>query len=166
MNVKKLIITAALVLGYSASFNSLAEDKKEKKPLDAKTKERVVQVLESNEKLHNAFFNYEEGKVEKAAQKTISAIEEIENKEIKKLLTFSKGKLGEIKASNEREENNQNYHLVSMALIHIVNTYDLGEKYSGFSCPMVQKKWVQNTKKMPKVHNPYDPAMPHCGGQE
>ena len=63
-------------------------------------------------------------------------------------------------------KNNQNYHLTSMALIHIVNTYDVGNEYNAYSCPMVKKKWLQNSKKMAKVHNPYAPNMPHCGGQD
>jgi hypothetical protein len=90
----------------------------------------------------------------------------IENGETKKLLKFSIEKLGELKSDTERETNNQNYHLVSMALIHLVNTYDLGDAYNAYSCPMVKKKWVQNSKKMARVHNPYAPGMPHCGTQD
>ena len=82
------------------------------------------------------------------------------------LLTFSKTKLDQIKASNDREDNNQNYHLVSMALIHVVKEYDVGSKYNAYSCPMVKKKWLQNSKKISKVHNPYAPEMPHCGSQD
>jgi hypothetical protein len=69
-------------------------------------------------------------------------------------------------AKTSREENNQNYHLVSMALIYIVNTYDVGPKYNAYSCPMVKKKWLQNSKKLAKIHNPYAPHMPHCGSQD
>lgn len=53
-----------------------------------------------------------------------------------------------------------------MALIHIVNKYDLGSKYNAYSCPMVKKKWLQNSDKMAKVHNPYAAGMPHCGSQD
>ena len=48
----------------------------------------------------------------------------------------------------------------------VVNTYDVGKKYNAYSCPMVKKKWVQNSKKMAKVHNPYAPNMPHCGSKD
>jgi hypothetical protein len=104
--------------------------------------------------------------VESNAMNLKKAIDAIEDKEVAKLLNFSKGKLKEIKASNDREVNNKNYHLVSMALIHIVNKYDVGSKYNAYSCPMVKKKWVQNSSKMAKVHNPYAPNMPHCGSKD
>lgn len=42
-----------------------------------------------------------------------------------------------------------------MALIHIINTYDVGENYNAYSCPMTNKKWVQNSKKLNMVSNPY-----------
>jgi hypothetical protein len=41
----------------------------------------------------------------------------------------------------------------------------VGEGYNEYTCPMVKKKWVQNSKKRARVHNPYAPEMPHCGGQ-
>ena len=62
--------------------------------------------------------------------------------------------------------NNENYHIVSSALIFVINKYDLGSEYNAYSCPMVKKKWIQNSKKMTKVHNPYAAGMPHCGSQD
>ena len=140
--------------------------KSSRKTLSEGTKKSVVNALEANEELHNSFFKYDGKKVEAAAKKLKSAIEGIDDAELSKLLKFSKTKLGEIKASSSRDDNNQNYHLVSMALIHVVNTYDVGSKYNAYSCPMVKKKWVQNSKKMAKVHNPYAPNMPHCGSKD
>jgi len=138
----------------------------ERKKLTEETKSKLITVLDSNESLHAAFFKYEGKNVEKAAQSLKTKMKAIENAEIKKLLKFSIGKLDELKSDTERETNNQNYHLVSMALIHLVNTYDLGDAYNAYSCPMVKKKWVQNSKKMARVHNPYAPGMPHCGTQD
>ncbi len=140
--------------------------KGDRKTLTVAVKKSVVSALEANEALHSSFFKYDAKAVEANAMKLKNAIDAIENKEVAKLLNFSKGKLSEIKASNDRETNNKNYHLVSMALIHIVNKYDVGSKYNAYSCPMVKKKWVQNSTKMAKVHNPYAPNMPHCGSQD
>lgn len=137
-----------------------------RKSLSEGTKKSVVNALEANEELHNSFFKYDGKKVEAAAKKLKKAIDGIEDSEVSKLLKFSKTKLDQIKASSSRDDNNQNYHLVSMALIHVVNTYDVGAKYNAYSCPMVKKKWVQNSKKMAKVHNPYAPNMPHCGSKD
>jgi hypothetical protein len=140
--------------------------KGDRKSLSEAAKKSVVLALEANEALHSSFFKYNAKAVETNAMKLKKAIDAIEDKEVVKLLNFSKTKLSEIKASNDRETNNKNYHLVSMALIHIVNKYDVGSKYNAYSCPMVKKKWVQNSSKMAKVHNPYAPEMPHCGSQD
>ncbi len=140
--------------------------KGDRKSLSEAAKKSVVSALEANEALHSSFFKYDAKAVESNAMKLKKAIDAIEDKEVAKLLNFSKNKLSEIKASNDRETNNKNYHIVSMALIHIVNKYDVGSKYNAYSCPMVKKKWVQNSSKMAKVHNPYAPNMPHCGSQD
>ena len=140
--------------------------KGDRKSLSEAAKKSVLSALEANEALHSSFFKYDAKAVESNAMKLKKAIDAIEDKEVAKLLKFSKSKLSEIKASNDRDTNNKNYHLVSMALIHIVNKYDVGSKYNAYSCPMVKKKWVQNSSKMAKVHNPYAPEMPHCGSQD
>lgn len=137
-----------------------------RKSLSDSAKASMISVLEANEALHSSFFKYDAKAVEANAIKLKKAIDAVEDKEIAKLLKFSKGKLSEIKASNDRETNNSNYNLVSMALIHIVNKYDVGTDYNAYSCPMVKMKWVQNSSKMPKIHNPYAPNMPHCGSQD
>jgi hypothetical protein len=137
-----------------------------RKALTEEEKSQIIKVLKANEALHAAFFKYEASKVEAAATSLNTNIEGLSNKEISKLLKYSQSLLMKIKASSEREENNKNYHLVSMALIHIVNTYDIGDEYNSYSCPMVKKKWVQNTKESDQVNNPYAPNMPHCGRKD
>ncbi|EPZ50141.1 PF11827 family protein [Bacteriovorax sp. BAL6_X] len=155
--MNKFIIVSLIAFNlFAASRIEMAKD----------TKEQVVKVLELNEALHASFFDYDGAKVEKGAKALSNAIDKISDEKIKKLLTFSKTKLSEIEASKSTADNNQNYHLVSMALIHIINTYDVGEKYNAYSCPMVKKKWVQNSSKQDKVHNPYASNMPHCGQKD
>jgi len=139
---------------------------KERVKLSDSEQKEVISALEANEALHASFFTYDAKKVESNAVKLSEAIKKISNSEVKKLLEFSLTKIADIKAGNDRDKNNQNYHLASMALIHIVNKYDVGDKYNAYSCPMVKKKWIQNSKKMAKVHNPYAPEMPHCGSQD
>lgn len=136
-----------------------------KEAVDEKSRAEVLLVLEANEALHASFFKYNAKDVEANAKKTSAAISKISNKEIRKLLQNSSKMLDSIKSDADREANNVSYHQASMALIYVINKYDLGEKYSGYRCPMVKKKWVQNTEKMARVHNPYAPGMPHCGGK-
>lgn len=158
--VKTMILIAAL------TFSSAFAAKEERKELDKETKKSVLAALEQNEKLHGALFEYDAEKVEKEAEKLEKEIEKIKDPEISKLLKFSKEKLDEMDSDKPREEHNKNYHLVSMALIHVINKYDVGEKYAAFQCPMVKKKWIQNKEKHKKVMNPYAPGMPHCGGMD
>lgn len=158
---KKYFYTITIIIFLT--FNIYA---KVRKTIDNKSKREIIHVLEVNEKLFGAFYDYDGNKIEKSALKLKDAIGQISNPEISKLLTFSVTKLEQLKKTSSREENNQNYHLISMALIYIVATYDIGDVYNAYSCPMVKKKWIQNTKKMEMIHNPYAPQMPQCGEQD
>ena len=153
-----------LALWAIPSFASQTQTKR--KTLSPEVKKSLLFVLEKNETLHRAFFNYNGKRVETQAKNLQKAIAAIQDKEMAKLLEFSQKKLKEIKASKERDLNNQNYHIVSMALIYLVNQYDLGDKYNAYSCPMIKKKWIQNSKQIAQIHNPYAPEMPHCGTQD
>jgi hypothetical protein len=140
-------------------------DKSGRVMLDKKTTKQLLSVLEANEKLHMAFFKYNPKKIENKSKKVNKAISEISNKEISKLFEFSSKKLTSITKESTKDENNQSYHVFSMALIHVISKYDVGDKYNAYSCPMVKKKWVQNSKVIDEVHNPYAPEMPNCGSK-
>ena len=150
---------------HSSTKHSKMSQKSRKK-LTHTARKSLISALEANESLHRAFFSYDGKIVETEATRLAKSISAIKDEQISKLLKFSQSKLNEIKAANDRKVNDKNYHLVSMALIHIINKYDVGRKYNAYSCPMVKKKWVQNSEKMLKVHNPYAPNMPHCGSQD
>lgn len=143
-----------------------SQTKKSRASLDDSSQKEILNILTINEDLHKAFFDYDAKKVEQEATRMKLAIDKLSNAEIAKLLKFSSSKLASIKSTSSREDNNQNYHLVSMALIHIISKYNTGADYSAYSCPMVKKKWIQNSKKMAKVHNPYAPKMPDCGSKD
>ncbi|SMF40987.1 Protein of unknown function [Pseudobacteriovorax antillogorgiicola] len=134
--------------------------------LDPETKKYLLAALEINENLHTSFFDYNAGKVEKYAGELSLSLSQIKDPKISRKLQYSLQKLNDIKAQNDRKINNMSYHSVSMTLIHLIHTYNLGNTYKGYTCPMVKMKWVQNSKKMSKVHNPYAPEMKHCGSQE
>lgn len=162
--MKQLFLTFVILIFSISSFTS--DSKTSRMNLNSDAKKEVLDIFKVNEELHQAFYENNAEKVEKKAQELQKEIGEINNEEIKKLLTFSQKKLAEIKASKNKEENDQTYHLVSMALIHIMSKYDIGDEYNAYSCPMVKKKWIQNSKKISKVHNPYMLDMPNCGSQD
>lgn len=161
----KYLFVLVLMIGSMTSFGAKTV-KNERKALGPKAKSEILKVLEVNEKVHTAFFKYDGSKVQSEALALHKTISEITDPTLSKLLTFSLGKLSEIKKDRNRKKNNQSYHLVSMALIHIVKTYDVGSEYNAYSCPMVKMKWVQNSKKRVKVNNPYMASMPLCGSKD
>lgn len=167
LSIRKIFFNLSFfVISFTFFYNVSANTHEHtKKSLSGEVKARLLNVFESNEKLHQAFFKYDVENVEKNAKQLLDSINKINDPEIAKLLNFSKSKLKEIGTANKREENNQNYHLVSMALIHILNTYNLGNAYKAYFCPMVKKKWIQNTKELDEVQNPYASNMPNCGEQ-
>ena len=126
----------------------------------------VLNLLKINESLHEHFFDYKAELVEEDAKRLAQAIAKIERKEIKELLKESEVELKKIKASTDREENNISYHKASLGLVKLLEEYNPGKKYNSYSCPMVKKKWVQNSETKLRVHNPYAPEMPHCGQRD
>lgn len=135
-------------------------------PLKGADLKSVLRVLEINESLHKNFFEYKPTLVEEDAQRLEKAIVEVKNQKIKELLKEGLPELKKIKSKNNREANNMAYHKVSLGLIKLLEKYDPGKRYNAYSCPMVKKKWVQNSEEKLRVHNPYAPEMPHCGQRD
>lgn len=150
---------------HSGHIMKLKTEKK-RMPLGDKERKEVIMVFKENERLHLAFYQYKAKEVEKKAKQVARAILKISHPKISKLLAFSQKKLLEIRANLPRDRNDQNYHLFSTALIHVINTYDLGKIYNAHSCSMKKMKWIQNTQKLPQIHNPYAPEMKRCGSQD
>ena len=159
--MKKYLVLVILACNFV--FSTAA---KERLALTKKVQTEVINALKVNEDLHASFFSYDGKNVELFAKKLNKSISNISDKKLVKLLKFAQGKLSDIKSSNDKDVNGQNYHIVSMALIHIINTYNVGPGYNAYSCPMVKKKWVQNSTKDSKVNNPYAAMMPHCGSKD
>lgn len=151
-----------IFVSFVVSINSFADRIK----VDDKTKKQLINVLEANELLHQSFFKYDSQKITINSKLMLKKMNLVSNKEISSMLNFAKKKLKEISGENKKSLNNQNYHIVSTAMIVIMNKYDLGKKYNSYSCPMVKKKWIQNTTKDDTVLNPYADYMPNCGRKE
>lgn len=151
-----------LLLGLALGISSLQAQTAP----TTKAKDEILKVLELNEDLHQAFFKNGPRQIELKAQELTKAVKGISDPAIEKLLSHSRKQLEEIKAERDREENNQSYHQFSMALMYVLETYNIGNDYQAYYCPMVKKKWIQNSKKVTEVQNPYMPDMPSCGTKE
>lgn len=139
--------------------------KEKRKPLDSSTKEKVLELLKSNESLMMSFYKYDAKKISQAAKDFKGKLSAIKDKTIKVEVELAEIYLAKIASKNKKEVNYEAYHGISKALSRLVEGYELGSTYNVYYCPMVKKKWVQNSVKRRKVHNPYAPEMPHCGGQ-
>ncbi len=142
------------------SFSLYAKEK-----VDSSTVAKMINALKANESLHASFFQYDPKKIEQDSKLVLSGLKKVNHEKLDKDIKRTISYLEKIKASASRDDNNKNYHLASSFLIKLINKYDFGPKYQAYYCPMVRKKWVQNVEEKSRVHNPYDPSMPHCGGR-
>ncbi len=146
-------------------FNSKAFSSEMMKVND-KNKEIIYNALQAYDQLHFAYFEYDKDEVVKKAKvlseklaliKIEMVKDKLEKDNVQKLISA-------IKTENSRSINNSLLDNISKRLNDIIITkIDLDGRYGLFYCPMVKKYWLQNVKKMTKVHNPYAPDMPHCG---
>lgn len=154
--MKKILILLFFILG----FNSFA-----KEAVGAKAKESMVKALVENEKLHMAFFNYDVKKIISSRDLLVKNLKVVKEKRIQTKLDKAISYLDKISKVNSKDQNNKYYHYANVYLIQLIEKYDFHKNYQPYYCPMVRKKWIQNISKIEKVHNPYDPSMPHCGGR-
>jgi hypothetical protein len=157
--MKAIIVLLTLVALISSAFASRVE-------LDKKITTQLISVLEKNEAVHSAFFKYDGKKIEAASKIMSLEMDKISDSNIHAMLKFANQKLLAIKSTNTKKQNNVNYNIVSSAIIFLMTKYDLGKKYNAYSCPMVKKKWIQNSAKIDEVSNPYDDNMPNCGKKD
>lgn len=143
---------------------------KEKTKLPDTVKSSVLVLLEKNDVLHDKFFTYNANDVASEVKNVLNLIAkdqkvfsssqalDLEIQKVKNLLL-------KLAPSQTEDENKKNFSLANALLVNVINSYDLGEKYKAYYCPMVRKKWIQDVSKKAKVQNPYDASMPECGGR-
>lgn len=134
--------------------------------LTKKNQAEVIQTLYVNDKLFDSFFSYSRKKIESNAKALVKTINKMSKSEIKKEFKKSLPFLRKLSAKNKKALNNDLYNKANLNFIKIINHYDVGPYYNAYTCPMVNKRWIQNTKNSNKVKNPYADYMPHCGGQD
>lgn len=137
-----------------------------KKMVSGDINKQSAVALEIYERLHEAFYNYNNQEVVSLSKQLSEKLSSISDKTIQQKLKNKKTRkyLDSIKLSENRSTNNSLFNLASKSIYEVlVSGNGLAKKYSQYYCPMVKKTWIQNSVKMTKVHNPYAPEMPHCG---
>lgn len=104
-------------------------------------------------------------KAEAGAKEMIKVLDGLALGTEQKLLAKAKKGLDQIEEKASREINNKHFESVSKVLVSYLNQYKIDPKFQIFYCPMVRKRWIQDTKRYAKTHNAYDPGMLHCGGK-
>ncbi len=157
--MKEKIISLLILIGLNFSLQARSE-------LKGEELKAILNILKINESLHDHFFDYKASLVEEDAKRLNLAISQLKNQKLKEIFKMAPTELTKIKADRDREENNISYHKASLEFVKLLEEYNPGVKYNSYSCPMVKKKWVQNSESKLRVHNPYAPEMPHCGQRD
>ena len=162
-NSLSLSLFAVCLFFFSLNYSFAVEDKR--KEVSERLKESVLSILEENERLHSSMFEYKKAALKESVEAFKKKAMGIKDKKIEELLKPALRASSELMTNKTKAEDNESYHRLSLSLVKIVESFQIGSTYNIYYCPMVKKRWVQNSKKMRKVHNPYAPEMPHCGGQ-
>jgi len=166
--VKIIIFTLLLIsFGLQAQHTHEASDKMsvQRKTLTAKELSGVKPILDKNDELFNAFLKEDNSLIEKKSQELSSLVKKSDLAALKGVKEQAK-KLDSIKGSQKRDKNLEAYESFVNPLIKFVQTYDVGSKFNVFSCPMVEKSWIQNTDVNKGVKNVYAMEMLECGTQD
>ena len=165
-----LILVSAVSFANEHKMNhhgmKVEKDNKSRASIEKTAREQFLSLLKINESLHSSFFKYDAKSVDQYAKEMQQALKKVKNEKVLKLLKGMDKYLGKISSSESQKNNNHMYNLVSKKLLTVLHTFDFGSVYNAYSCPMVQKSWIQNSTKIDKVHNPYASYMPHCGTKD
>lgn len=142
------------------------EEEFDRKELSMDVKSQLREVYRRNDKLYQLFVEEKYDQVEEQAKKVAKAIESIEDSDVTQLLNFTKKNLRDLEGELDVDVMQEAYSMISTALIHVLKTYDIGPGYNAYYCPMVKKRWVQNSMEVTEIQNPYDKSMRMCGDQE
>ncbi len=137
-----------------------------RKAIAPEVNQAVISVLVAYEELHSHFFEYNKDKLEVAAGKLKTSVDNLQDQTLKKTLIEVSNKASQLKANNKRTDNNQTMNSLSFTLIKFIKNNEVKAPYNAYLCPMTKLRWIQNSKKLKEVSNPYSPEMPNCGRAE
>lgn len=137
-----------------------------KEKIAPKIAAQLKEILASNDVLHDKFYQYNAVEIEAQKDDVAKLIAKFNGHEqILDLLKKSSVPLSKISKSSTEAENKKQFSIFNSVIVRIISDYEVDDKYKAYYCPMVRKKWVQDTAKKAGVNNPYDASMPDCGGR-
>jgi hypothetical protein len=137
----------------------------DRKVLPLEAIKKTEEILKKNDELFNAFLK----KDLKSAEAHSKALYQMVHKSAPGILKSVSGNapsLKEINASASLEKNLEHYEKFLNPLIQIVKVYKVPAQYNIFSCPMVNKSWIQDVKTNQDVRNVFAMEMLECGTQD
>lgn len=127
--------------------------------------DKVNTALQSYEKVHKSFYHYDESKALSHLNEFQANLKKIDDESIQNKLAADNiyKYLGAFQNTKSREVQNNLLNSISKKIFDILVSEKAQSDYSLYYCPMEKKYWLQNTKKVSEVQNPYAPSMPNCG---
>lgn len=165
----KILLITMLLMGQAyaqhSHHGSAHSLEVKRKSLNENDKKLVLEVLEKNDELFNAFLKKDSKQVEKTAL-DLNLIISKSSSAVLSSVKKQASKLSGIKSKNSNESNLTLYEQFLNPLIEIVKSNEVGNKFNVFNCPMVKKSWIQNIDVNKDVKNVYAMDMLECGTQE
>ena len=151
------------LLTFLLSISAWAADSR--KPLEPSDAKAVTEVLLKNDELFNAFLKKDPALVQKKAAELHELASKTDSSVLSKVKKKAKSLKG-IKPGTKNESNLESYEPFLNALIKVVKKYQVPGRYNIFSCPMVNKSWIQDVTVNKDVRNVYAMEMLECGTQD
>lgn len=144
-----------------------AETKDQKTALEKEVEEQALKIFAANFQLHQAFVKDDVELIQQqavnlrevttqaiAAQPTLVALAKVDD--TLKLMATQK----------EVEELTTSFGQVNLVLVDYLLAHELSGAYNVYYCPMVDKRWIQDSAQVLEVQNPYALYMLKCGTKE
>ncbi len=123
----------------------------------------LTTLLKANDAIHTAFIKNDEPGFKTALAGLDKVLGEARVDELKQFVTESKSASAKLVSAANFDEKRKLYGDVVKPIVAMLQKYGPIESYRVFTCPMVKKDWIQDTKIASKVQNPYEPKMVDCG---
>ncbi|OFZ14920.1 MAG: hypothetical protein A2X86_06205 [Bdellovibrionales bacterium GWA2_49_15] len=127
------------------------------------TQKYLVNLLKANDSVHSAFVKNDEQGVKPVWANFEKVLSGSAPNELKEFVSESKVATVKLVSASAFDEKRKLYGDVIKPIVAMLQKFGPIDSYKVFTCPMVKKDWIQDTKLNSEVQNPYDPKMVKCG---
>lgn len=144
-----------------------AETKDQKIALEKEVEEQALKIFEANFQLHQAFVKDD---IELIQQQAFN-LREVTSQAVAaqpSLVELAKvdETLKQMATQKEVEQLATSFAVVNQVMVDFLLANELSAAYNIYYCPMVDKRWIQDSAQVLEVQNPYALYMLKCGTKE